>query len=115
LIAASAHIVVIVSLTFEFDEDLHEWLVAHVSLGTVSPADHRTKGTRLVKAQSTRRDFHNPRVEIIELRQQLLDELNHRLKDNLQVLKGLLRTHGAKPTMRKLAMCYSIRAGASVR
>jgi two-component sensor histidine kinase len=73
-------------------EDLHEWLVAHVSLGTVSPADHRTKGTRLVKAQSTRRDFHNPRVDIVELRQQLLDELNHRLKDNLQVLKGLLRT-----------------------
>lgn len=73
-------------------EDLHEWLVAHESLGTVSPAGHRTKGTRLAKAQSTRRDFHNPRVEIIELRQQLLDELNHRLKDNLQVLKGLLRT-----------------------
>ena len=26
------------------------------------------------------------------LRQQLLDELNHELKDNLQMLKGLLRT-----------------------
>ena len=41
----------------------------------------------MVKAQSARQDFHNPSVEISELRQQLLDELNHRLKDNLQVLK----------------------------
>jgi two-component sensor histidine kinase len=67
-------------------------LVADESLGTVSPAGHRSKGTRYVKAQSARQNFHNPSVEISEPRQQLLDELNHRLKDNLQILKGLLRT-----------------------
>jgi two-component sensor histidine kinase len=31
-----------------------------------------------------------PRAEIIELREQLLDELNHRLKNNLQMLYGFL-------------------------
>jgi hypothetical protein len=51
-------------------EGLHEWLVADESLGAVSPADHHSKGTRLVKAQSARQDFHNPSVEIIELREQ---------------------------------------------
>jgi two-component sensor histidine kinase len=73
-------------------QGLHEWLVAHESLSTVSPAGHHLKGARLAKAQSGRQDFHNPSVEIIELREQLLDEVNHRLKDNLQILKGLLRT-----------------------
>jgi two-component sensor histidine kinase len=62
------------------------------SLNTVSPADHRTKGTQLAKAQSEPQNFHNPSVETSEPRQQLLDQLNHRLKDNLQILKDLLRT-----------------------
>jgi two-component sensor histidine kinase len=46
----------------------------------------------LIKAQSARQNVHNLSVETLELRQQLLDELNHRLKDNLQILKGLLQT-----------------------
>jgi two-component sensor histidine kinase len=73
-------------------EGIHEWLVAHESLSNVSPVGRHSKGARLVKAQSARQDFPTPSVEISELRQQLLDELNHRLKDNLQILKELLRT-----------------------
>jgi two-component sensor histidine kinase len=67
-------------------------LVADESVGSVPTADRRTKGTRLIKAQSGRQNVHNLSVEIVELRQQLLDELNYRLKDNLQILKRLLQT-----------------------
>ena len=35
--------------------------------------------------------FSGPGAEIIELREQLLDEMNHRLKNNLQILYGLLQ------------------------
>jgi len=47
---------------------------------------------RLTKAQSVFHDFQDPSTEIIELREQLLDELNHRLKNNLLILYGLLQT-----------------------
>jgi two-component sensor histidine kinase len=71
-------------------------LVADESLGTVWPAERHSEDTRLVKAQIARQDFHDPSGEVIELREQLLDELNHRLKDNLQILKGLLQTNNAE-------------------
>ncbi len=66
-------------------EDLHEWQVADGSLGTALSADHHSNGARSTKAQSALQDFQGPSTEIIELREQLLDELNHRLKNNLQM------------------------------
>jgi two-component sensor histidine kinase len=78
--------VLLVSSAFEFDAQSEKTSTSGW------PRTHHSKGTRLVKAQSARQDFHNLSVEIIVLRQQLLDELNHGLKDNLQMLKGLLRT-----------------------
>jgi two-component sensor histidine kinase len=71
-------------------EGVHEWQVAHQSAGTVLAADHRANGARLVKPQSAPQDFPYPRAEFVELREQLLDELNHRLKNNLQILHGFL-------------------------
>jgi two-component sensor histidine kinase len=73
-------------------ENLHEWVVEHENLETVSPTDRRTKGDQSAKAQSTRQDPHDSNVGTVELRQQLLDDLNHRLKENFQILKCLLRT-----------------------
>jgi two-component sensor histidine kinase len=35
---------------------------------------------------------YGPSAEVIELREQLLDELNHRFKNNLQILYGLLES-----------------------
>jgi two-component sensor histidine kinase len=72
-------------------ENLHEWRVADRNHGTALSADHRPKGARLIKAQSAHQHFQGPSTAIIELREQLLDELNHRLKNNLQILHGLLR------------------------
>jgi two-component sensor histidine kinase len=72
--------------------NLHEWLVVGESAGVVSSADHHAGDGRLVvEAQSARQDSNEPSAEIIKLREQLLDELNHRLKNNLQILMGLLQ------------------------
>src|ERR1700686_1796229 len=71
-------------------EGLHEWKVADESLGMVLAADHHANGARFINQQSTPQDFYGPSVEITELRGQLLDELNHRLKNNLQMLYGFL-------------------------
>jgi two-component sensor histidine kinase len=65
-------------------EDLHEWQVADESLAPDLSADSQ-----------------RPRAGIAELREQLLDELNHRLKNSLQMLYGLLqiswsKTHSAE-------------------
>ena len=59
--------------------------------GTVFSAGHHSNGARLTKAQSALQNFQ-PVPEIIQLRDQLLDELNHRLKNNLQILYGVLQT-----------------------
>jgi len=77
-------------------EGLHEWQVANGSLGTVSSAAHRSNGARFTEEQSALRDLRGPSAEVIELRDQLLDELNHRLKNNLQLLHGLLQTASRK-------------------
>ena len=73
-------------------EDLHEWQVADGNLGTVLSTGHHSNGARLTNTQSALQDFHGPGAEIIELREQLLDELNHRLKNNLQIVYGFLQT-----------------------
>lgn len=72
-------------------ENLHEWLVVGESLGVVSSGDHADDGRLVVEAQSLRHDSNELSSEIIKLREQLLDELNHRLKSNLQILMGLLQ------------------------
>jgi two-component sensor histidine kinase len=77
-------------------EGLHEWRVADRDSCTVLSAAHRSNGTRLSKTQSTLQDVRSPSAEIIELRDQLLDELNHRLKNNLQMLHGLLQAAARK-------------------
>ena len=51
---------------------------------------------RPTKAQRAFQDFQSPSAEIVQLREQLLDELNHRLKNNLQILHGLLQTASRK-------------------
>jgi two-component sensor histidine kinase len=68
-------------------QNLHEWQVADGSLGTVLAADHRSNGARAECASG----FQGLNTEILELREQLLDELNHRLKNNLQIVYGFLQ------------------------
>jgi two-component sensor histidine kinase len=72
-------------------EELHECQAADGNFGAVTSADQHPKGARLTKAQNALRDFRGPSGEIIELREQLLDEFDHRLKDNLQILYALLQ------------------------
>jgi two-component sensor histidine kinase len=72
-------------------ENLHEWRVADGNLGADLSADYQSNEARLNKARKVAQVFQSPGAEIIELREQLLDEFNHRLKNNLQVLYGLLK------------------------
>jgi two-component sensor histidine kinase len=51
---------------------------------------------RLAKAQTLFEGLQGPSMEIIELREQLLDELNHRLKNNLQMLYSVLEIASRK-------------------
>ncbi len=50
----------------------------------------RQSRARLTKARGALHDFQGRNTQIDDLREQLLDELNHRLKNNLQMLHGLL-------------------------
>ena len=77
-------------------EDVHEWQVADGGYCTVLSAEHRSKGERLAKTQGGLHDFQGRSTEIIELREQLLAEFNHRLKNNLKILFGLLQTASRK-------------------
>jgi two-component sensor histidine kinase len=72
-------------------EELHEWQMADGCLGTVLSANHSLKDTRLTEAQNALQDFQGPSTETTGLREQLLDEFNHRLKNNLQILFSLLQ------------------------
>jgi len=71
-------------------EDLHEWH-ADGSLGPVLSSGHQANDTRLIRALTVLQDFHGSSTKIIELREQLFDEFHHRLKNNLQMLYGLLK------------------------
>ena len=77
-------------------KEIHEWRAAGRSLGTVLSDGHRATGGRLSRAQSGLQDFQRASAEIVELRDQLLDELNHRLKNNLQMLFSLLQAASRK-------------------
>jgi two-component sensor histidine kinase len=72
-------------------KELHDWQVTDDTLGTVISIDNHSNGARFIKRQSAPQDFQGPRAEITDLREQLLDELNHRLKNNLQILYGFLQ------------------------
>jgi two-component sensor histidine kinase len=72
-------------------ENLHEWRVADGSLGADLSADYQSNDAWLNKARTVFQVFQGPGAEIIELRDQLLGEFNYRLKNNLQVLYGLLK------------------------
>jgi two-component sensor histidine kinase len=71
-------------------ENFHDWGVADATLGTVWPADRPSNDARLTKACGAFQDLQGWSTQIDDLREQLLDELNHRLKNNLQILHGLL-------------------------
>jgi two-component sensor histidine kinase len=94
-------------------EDLHEWRVAEDGLATILSVDHHSKDARLTEAHSTHREFQGPST--IELREQLLDELNHRLKNNLQILYAILQAAFRKtgsPEAREVLSDTSRRIGA---
>jgi two-component sensor histidine kinase len=96
-------------------EDLHEWRVAEDGLATVLSVNRPSEDARLTEAQSTRREFQGPSPETIELREQLLDELNHRLKNNLQILYAILQAAFRKtgnPEAREVLSDTSRRIGA---
>jgi two-component sensor histidine kinase len=98
-------------------EDFHEWQTADGSFGTDSSTDHHSNGTRLAKAEGGLQHFRCPSPEITELREQLLDEFNHRLKNNLQILYGLLQLARRKtdnPKAREVLSDTSRRIGAMV-
>ena len=72
-------------------EDLHEWQVTGRNLEAVLSAEHQSNDARLNKAQKGPPSFPGQNSKLIELREQLLEEMNQRLKNNLQVLYGLLK------------------------
>jgi two-component sensor histidine kinase len=78
-------------------EGLHEWQFANGGFGAVPSADDRSNGKRFAEVQSVIQASRSPSAEVIELREQLLDELNHRLKNNLQILHSLLQ-HASRKT-----------------
>jgi two-component sensor histidine kinase len=76
-------------------EGLHEYQFANG--GLILSAHHRSNGRQLTEVKTAIEDSRGLSAEVIELREQLLDELNHRLKNNLQILHGLLQ-HAARKT-----------------
>jgi two-component sensor histidine kinase len=72
-------------------ENLHDWPVAGESFSAVA-AERPSNDARLTNTRTVLRDFWEPNPDIIELREQLLDELNHRFKNNLQMLHSLLQS-----------------------
>jgi two-component sensor histidine kinase len=72
-------------------QELHERQVADWSFGTALLPDRHPKSPRLTEVLNARLGFQGPSIEFIELREQLLDEFNHRLKNNLQMLYALLQ------------------------
>jgi two-component sensor histidine kinase len=72
-------------------EDLHEWQIADGSLGADLSAARQSNDAGPNKAQMVFQDFKSPGAEIVELRDQLLDEFNYRIKNNLNILYSLLK------------------------
>jgi two-component sensor histidine kinase len=62
----------------------------------VSSADHQANDARLTNAPGGFQDLHDQSAQIVELREQLVDEFHHRLKNSLQMLYGLLQIAWSK-------------------
>jgi two-component sensor histidine kinase len=71
-------------------EHLHAWRVADRNRCAVLSADQPSNDAQLNNAQAVHQFIEGRNVDIAELREELLEELNYRLKNNLQVLYGLL-------------------------
>src|SRR5271169_7077312 len=69
-------------------EDLHEWQITGRNLGIVLSAEDQSSDAQLNKTRKGPPGFRGQNPELIELREQLLEETNQRLKNNLQVLYG---------------------------
>jgi two-component sensor histidine kinase len=74
-----------------FCDDLHEWQVTGRNLEVVLSAEHQSNDARLNETKKAPPSFLGQNPKLIELREQLLEEMNQRLKNNLQVLYGLLK------------------------
>ena len=73
-------------------QDLHEWQVTGQNLDAVLSAERQSNDdARLNKAQKMRPSIPSQNPELVELREQMLEEMNQRLSNNLQVLYGLLK------------------------
>jgi two-component sensor histidine kinase len=72
-------------------EDVHEWQVTGRNLDAVLSAEHQSNDARLNKAHEGAPIVRGRNPELIELREQFLEEMNQRLTNNLQVLYGLLK------------------------
>jgi two-component sensor histidine kinase len=80
-------------------EDLHEWQVTGPNLEAVLSAEYQPNDAR--EAQKGPPTFRSPNPELIELREQLLEEMNQRLTNNLKVLYGLLKVAWRKTDNRE--------------
>jgi two-component sensor histidine kinase len=72
-------------------EDLHEWQVTGRNLEAILSAEYESNDALLNKTQKRPPIFPARNPELIELREQLLEEMNQRLTKNLRVLYGLLK------------------------
>src|ERR1700728_567138 len=84
-----------------FCEDLHEWQVMDRNLEAALSAEHQTNEAWLNKAQKGPPTFLSQNAALVELRKQLLEEMNQRLTNNLQVLYGLMKVAWRKTDNRE--------------
>ncbi|HEY2533236.1 MAG TPA: sensor histidine kinase [Xanthobacteraceae bacterium] len=71
-------------------DNLHEWLVTGRKLEAGLSVEQQSNDARLNNTQNEPAAVQGQNPELIELREQLLEGMNQRLKNNLQVLYGLL-------------------------
>ncbi len=72
-------------------KDTHEWQVVGADHLVALPVDQCPRGDRLAQAQGMLQDLQCRNTQIIELSQQLLDEFSCRLRNNQEILLGLLQ------------------------
>ena len=82
-------------------EDIHEWQVTGRNLEAILSAEHPENDAPLNKAQKGPPIFSGQNPALIELREELLEEMNQRLTNNLQALYGLLKVAWRKTDNRE--------------